>query len=75
MIKKSKNKSLKLIQVRRNKGKWPIGAIQIDNVALIVAQRHAHSTNVGRAKIDALILEQGAAEFNVLVAEWQAAHF
>ena len=59
----------------RDKGKRPVGAVQIDNVALVVAQRDAHSTNVDWAKIDALVLQQGASEFNVLVAERQAADF
>jgi hypothetical protein len=61
--------------VGRNQGKRPVGAIQVDDVALVVAQRDAHSTNVDRAKIDALVLEQRASEFNLLVSERQAAHF
>ena len=49
--------SLKFVQVGRNEGKRPVSAVQIDDVALVVAQRDAHSTNIDRAKVDALVLQ------------------
>ena len=66
---------LEFIQVRGYERKRPVGAIQIDDISFIVAQSDAHARDINRSEIDAFILQERTAEFNVFISKRESANF
>jgi hypothetical protein len=66
---------LVLVQVRGQQREAPVGAVHVQDVALVVYELHLHALDVDGAEVDALVGLQGGAELNVGLARHQVVRF